>query len=140
MKKWCKWDKHESNVSLLSDAYSEPIVPSMIELFAKEHLRWSFLGKQLTVVSYFRKNVHSRCSTGFWIHLRLLLLFHSHWTCFSLLMSKPRTSHQRFSEKKGVLGNLQENTCVRVSFLIKLLLYLKRNSSTGVFLWMLRNF
>ena len=41
--------------------------------------------------------------------------------------------------------NSQENTCVRVSLLMKLQasglkLYLKRDSGTGVFLWILRNF
>ena len=38
--------------------------------------------------------------------------------------------------------NSQENTCARVSFLIKLQLqlYWKRDSGTGVFLWILRNF
>ena len=41
--------------------------------------------------------------------------------------------------------NSQENTCVRASFLIKLQalglqLYYKRDSDTGVFLWILRNF
>ena len=40
--------------------------------------------------------------------------------------------------------NSQENACARVSFLIKLLawglqLYYKRDSSTGVFLWILQN-
>ena len=49
---------------------------------------------------------------------------------------------------KGVLGNsqnLQENTCARDSFLIKLQVLactfnLKRVSGTGVFLWILQNF
>ena len=41
--------------------------------------------------------------------------------------------------------NSQENTCVRVSLLMKLQasglkLYLKRDSGTGVFFWILRNF
>ena len=41
--------------------------------------------------------------------------------------------------------NSQENTCIRASFLIKLQgsglqLYQKRNSGTGVFQWILRNF
>ena len=41
--------------------------------------------------------------------------------------------------------NLQENTCTTVSFLIKLQasdlqLYQKRDSGTGVFLWILQNF
>ena len=53
---------------------------------------------------------------------------------------KYRSSHQRCSVKKKVLSeisqNSQENTCVRVSFLIKLQalglqLYLKRDSGTG---------
>ena len=50
--------------------------------------------------------------------------------------------------KKGALKisqNLQENTCARVSFLVKLLtsglhLYLKRNSGTGAFQRILRDF
>ena len=50
--------------------------------------------------------------------------------------------------KKGVLGNFansQKNTGARASFLIKLQasglqLYWKRDSSTGVFLWILWNF
>ena len=41
--------------------------------------------------------------------------------------------------------NSQENTCAKVSFIIKLQawglqLYLKRDSDAGVFLWILRNF
>ena len=36
--------------------------------------------------------------------------------------------------------NSQESTCARVSFLIKLQLYEKRDFGTGVFLWILRNF
>ena len=59
-----------------------------------------------------------------------------------------RSSHRGCSVRKGVLRNLQnsqENTCARVSFLIKLQdwylqLYLKRDSGLGVFLWNLRNF
>ena len=35
--------------------------------------------------------------------------------------------------------NLQENTFATVSFLIKLKLYLKKESGTGVFQWILRN-
>ena len=57
----------------------------------------------------------------------------SYWSCFV---------------KKGVLEisqNSQENTFVRVTFLIKLQawdlqLYKKSDSGTGVFLWILRNF
>ena len=59
-----------------------------------------------------------------------------------------RSSHRGCSVRKGVLRNLQnsqENTCARVSFLIKLQgwylqLYLKRDSGLGVFLWNLQNF
>ena len=45
----------------------------------------------------------------------------------------------------NILQNSQENTCTRLSSLIKLQgwglqLYLKRDSATGVFLWILRNF
>ena len=44
-----------------------------------------------------------------------------------------------------ILQNSQENTCVKVSFLIKLLawglqFYLKRDSGAVVFLWILRIF
>ena len=42
--------------------------------------------------------------------------------------------------KKSVLRNLQnsqENTFARVSFLIKLQTLLKKDSGTGVFLWIL---
>ena len=44
-----------------------------------------------------------------------------------------------------ILQNSQENTCARLSFSIKLQalflqLYGKRDSGTGVFLWILRNF
>ena len=47
-----------------------------------------------------------------------------------------RSSHRRCSTKKVFLQisqNLQENTCAKVSFLIKL-------HAWGVFLWILRNF
>ena len=57
-------------------------------------------------------------------------------------------ARRRCSVKKMLLNisqNLQENTCARVSSLIKLQgwglqLYLKRDSGTGVFLWLLLNF
>ena len=41
-----------------------------------------------------------------------------------------------------ILQHSQENTCARVSFLIKLqaLCFNKKDSGTGVFLWMLWNF
>ena len=51
-----------------------------------------------------------------------------------------KSSHQRCSVRKGVLRNfgkftgIHRNTCDRVSFLIKLQLYLKRDSGTGAFL------
>ena len=53
---------------------------------------------------------------------------------------------RRCSSKKlfwKISQNSQENTCARVSFLIRawgLQLYLKRDSGTGVFLWILRCF
>ena len=52
---------------------------------------------------------------------------------------------RRYSVKKvllKILLNSQENTCGRVSFLIKLqaLQLIKKDSSEGVFLWILRNF
>ena len=50
-----------------------------------------------------------------------------------------RSSHRRCSENVflGISQNLQENTCARVSFLIKLW---KKDSGKGVFLWILQNF
>ena len=39
-----------------------------------------------------------------------------------------------------ILQNSQENTCVRVYFLINLQDFKKRFSGTGIFLWILRNF
>ena len=57
-----------------------------------------------------------------------------------------RSSHQRHSIKKMFLEisqNSQEITCARASFLKEawgLQLYLKRDSGTGVFQWILRNF
>ena len=50
-----------------------------------------------------------------------------------------RSSHRRCSENVflGISQNLQENTCARVSFLIKLW---KKDSDKGVFLWILQNF
>ena len=59
-----------------------------------------------------------------------------------------RSNHRRCSGKKvflQILQNSQESTCPKVSFLIKLQvlglqLHLKRDSGTGVFLWILRNF
>ena len=50
------------------------------------------------------------------------------------------TAAQRCSVKKVFLAisqNSQENTCARVFFLVKLQ---ARDSGTGVFLWILRNF
>ena len=63
-------------------------------------------------------------------------------------MSTYRSSNPEVLCKKAVLEvsqNSQKNKCARVSFLIKLQarglqLYLKRDSGTGVFLWILRNF
>ena len=63
-------------------------------------------------------------------------------------ISHIRSSRPELFCKKGVLRisqNSQESTCARVSFLIKfqascLQLYLKRDSGTGFFLWIFRNF
>ena len=59
-----------------------------------------------------------------------------------------RSNHHRCSIKKifsKISQNSQQNTCTRVSFLIKLQgsglqLYKKRDSCTDAFLWNLRNF
>ena len=60
-----------------------------------------------------------------------------------------RSNHQTCSIKKVILNkifqNFQENTCVGVSFLMKLLALglqfcWKRDSETGVFIWILKNF
>ena len=66
----------------------------------------------------------------------------------NILFPKAEAVAQRPSVKKlflEILQNLQENACGRASFLIKLQawglqLYEKRDSGTGVFLWILRNF
>ena len=72
-------------------------------------------------------------------------------------MSKEFSSHEiseKYNEQRGVLQKnlflkislyLQQNTCVGVSFLIKIQAFrpatlLKRDSNTGVFLTMLQNF
>ena len=58
------------------------------------------------------------------------------------LVANTWSNHQRCSVKKVFLEisqNSEENICARVSFLIKQL-YQKRDSGTGVFLWILRNF
>ena len=69
---------------------------------------------------------------------------------FSNTIWKHRNTFQKqVSVRKGVLlemlQNSQENTCARVSFIIKLQalglqLNFKKYSGTGVFLWILRNF
>ena len=58
-----------------------------------------------------------------------------------------KSSHQRCPLKKVFLEisqNSKENTCARASFLIKLQVapanLLKRDSGTGIFVWILRNF
>ena len=63
-------------------------------------------------------------------------------------MQNTRSSHRRCYVKKVFLKiskKLQENTCARVSFLIKLQssglqLHLKKDSGTSVFLWILKIF
>ena len=63
-------------------------------------------------------------------------------TSFKSFLSHCRSRYQRWSVKKSfleILQNSQENTCARVSFLIKLQalalqLYLRRDCGTGVFL------
>ena len=60
----------------------------------------------------------------------------------SVLMSLIEVVAQRCSVKKVLLEisqNSQENTCAKVSFLIKLQALGKR-LCTGVFLWILQNF
>ena len=57
-----------------------------------------------------------------------------------------RSSHRSFSWKRGALGNFTKFTgkhlCQSVFFdkVAGLQLYYKRNSGTGVFLWIFRNF
>ena len=66
-------------------------------------------------------------------------------SCLDNKLKEAEAVTQRCSVKKVFLEisqNSQENTCIRVSFLIKLLalglpLYWKRDSGTGVFLWIL---
>ena len=83
------------------------------------------------------KVVKFNCFNNFTIHNHFHVVMYS--CIFSVLF---RTNHPRWSEKNVVLKflqNSQENTCVGVSFLIKLQalglqLYLKRDSGVGVFL------
>ena len=60
--------------------------------------------------------------------------------------SQPKKRLTRYSDAKFIYQNSQENTCVRVSILVKLqalglspAVLLKRDPGTGVFLWILRN-
>ena len=67
---------------------------------------------------------------------------------WSVVFQKVRSNHLRSSIKKVFLEisqNSQENTCARVSILIKLQalglqLYQNRDSGKGAFLWILQNF
>ena len=77
---------------------------------------------------------------------RYFVLLDMFWN-FDLLIIVLLQQPARCSIKKKLLKisqNSQEKTCAIVSFLIKLQasvlqLYLKRNSGTGFFLWILRN-
>ena len=59
----------------------------------------------------------------------ILILFVSAWVYLKVLFPYDRSSRRKVLYKKGVLknfANLQENTCARVSFLIKLQALLKK--------------
>ena len=81
-----------------------------------------------------------------YIHISQLVyfLYWVPWTC-NYLLGRCLPFVRRCSVIKSVLKNFpnsQENTCARVSFLTKLQSsglqpYLKRDSGTGVFLWIL---
>ena len=69
-----------------------------------------------------------------------MLIFYCDKRCFASFFRSSRP--EVFSE---ISQHSQENTCARVSFLIKLQawglqLYQKRDSGTGVFLWILQSF
>ena len=80
--------------------------------------------------------------------LRCSALFYKIISSLQQRQQSFRSSRPEVLCKQGVLEisqNSHENTCARVSFLIKLQawglqIYLKRDSGTGVFLWIFQNF
>ena len=100
------------------------------------------------IINFFHKTFRLRCLTGFWVHIcpsfaQIFLNFQNY-----LLESNFRSSLRRCSIKKGVLRNFAKLTgkqlCQSLLFNkvadFRPSLLLKRDSGTGVFLWMLRNF
>ena len=115
-----------------------------------QHLRWSFLGKNLTA---FRHYIFSQKAPSQMLHRVLKKLLNGDLskvivTCIAMfpysitsanvmkceMWEMSEAAAQRCSVKNVFLEISQdskENTCARVSFL-------KRDSSTSVFLWILR--
>ena len=79
---------------------------AVLKNFSRKNLCWSlFFNKNAGLL----KNICER-----------LLLRVFHFMLVYQLINYLESSHWRFSVRKGVLQNSQENTCVRPSFLIKL--------------------
>ena len=126
--------------------YLECFQTSNMELFIKIVNDW----KLLTV---FTKS-HLSCFTKFlirlWMQISWLVLYDKKCGPFTVKsLNIYRSNHQTCSIKKVILNkifqNFQENTCVGVSFLMKLLALglqfcWKRDSETGVFIWILKIF
>ena len=95
--------------------------------------------------SLFLRKLQTECLTVTTDHFKRVILLKKSWR---IIFLNSRSSHWRCSVKIVLLKisqNSQKNTCARISFLIRLQtlglqLYLKRDSATGVFLWILCNF
>ena len=140
---------------LWPEAYLGAWSTSKMELFAKTVTD--------LVIDYFRKTFHFRYLTGFWTTFWWLSMFHKSGRCswahpqFKENFLKIKFSNSKFCEVKwceetavcssfkiGVFKILQfwrENKDLCWSlFLTKLHALSKRDSNTGVFLWILQDF
>ena len=74
---------------------------------------------------------------GHWVSEIVASKMAQNWPCGSQIVKKKRrTSHQRFSVKNvfiEILQNSQENTCARVSFLIKVIWHYVKKTLAQVF-------
>ena len=121
---------------LVKSIYCPNTEDNLLISTAKHHANWKLHGSKDYITGVFRTQSKIWCLTGFWIRLCVPgimfvpvkgafsnKLIRSRYLCHGLDTRLFRSSHQNCSIKNVFLENsqkLQENTCARASFLIKL--------------------
>ena len=137
-------DKHKKQSS--GGVLSKDVLETFAKFTGTGLCRSVFLNKVASLKPETVRSSHWRCSAKKCV-LKNFANFTGKNLCWcSEGLQLYRSSRPEVFCGKGALRNFensQENSCTRVSFLIKLQVlnnFIKRYSDTGVFLWTLRNF